>query len=80
MLQLTQRSLILYLSVRRSWVGSGDFRYKQLWTTSSSDFNPKGFAIWSILERDASTRYHPHLDSLTAVIQTARNKLDEKVV
>ena len=80
MLQLTQRSLSLWLSVRRSWTESGGFRDKQMWTPSSPDINPMDFAIWSILERDVSTRYHPNSDLLTAVIQSAWTKLDEKVV
>ena len=36
--------------------------------------------MWSIFEKDLSTRYHPYLDSLRAVIQSDWTKLDEKVV
>jgi len=38
------------------------------------------FAIWSCFERHVSTRCHPNLDLLTAVIQSAWTKLGEKVV
>ena len=80
MVQLTQRCLSLWLSMRRSWTESGGFRDKQIWTPSSPDINPMDFAIWSILERGVSTRYQPTLDSLKAVIQSAWTRLDEKVV
>ena len=80
MLQLTLWSLSLWLTVRRCWTESGGFRDKQVWTPSSPDINPLDFAIWSILEREVSTRYRPLSNSLKAVILSAWTKLDEKVV
>ena len=71
MLQLTQWSLSLWLSVRRSWTESEGFRNKQIWTPSSLDISPLDFSISSTIERDVSTRYNPNLDSLKAVIQSA---------
>ena len=80
MLQLTQRSLSLWLSVRQSWTESGGFWDIKMWTPSSPDINPMDFSISSNLKRDFSTRYHPNTDSLKAVIQSTWTKLDEKVV
>ena len=72
--------MVLQLTQRRSWTESRGFRDKQLWPPSSSDINPMGFAIQSILERDVSTRCQPDSDLLTEVIQSAWTKLGEKPV
>ena len=37
---------------------------------SSPDINSMDFAVWSILERDVSTRFYPNLHSLKAVIES----------
>ena len=72
------QSLSLWLSVRRSWTESEAFRDKQMWTPSSPDFNAMFFAVWSILKKDVSTRYHPNLNSLKTVIQVAWAKFGRK--
>ena len=78
MFQLRQRSLSLWLSVRRSWTESGGFLDKQMWTPSSPDITPMDLAIWFIFEKDVSTRYYPILDSLEVVIQSAWAKVGRK--
>ena len=46
---------------------------KELWPPSSPDLNPMDFAVWSILESNASSYYHPSVSSLKAKLKHCRD-------
>ena len=48
--------------------------------TLSPLVNSIDITIWSILERDVSTRSNPNLDPLKTIIQSAWTNMDEEVV
>ena len=56
------------------------FWTKELWPPSSLDLNPMDFAVWSILESNASSSYHPRVTSLKAKLKHLWGKISQETI
>ena len=51
-----------------------------LWPSSSPDFNPLDYAIWSVLENKTNTTFHPNIGSLKTAVEREWNKMSEEFI
>ena len=56
------------------------FLTKESWPPSSQDLNPMDFAVWSILESNVSSSYHPSVTSLTAKLKHCWDKITPETI
>ncbi len=57
-----------------------DFIGADDWPSSSTDFNPLDYKLWSVLEKCARAWRHQNLDSLKAEIVKATRKISLAVI
>ncbi|QQP58555.1 Putative LOC100197594 [Caligus rogercresseyi] len=50
-------------------INMANFWSKEMWPSSSPDFNPLDYAVWDTLKKETNKTSHPNVDSLkTAII------------